>query len=37
VKLAISAGYSGQKMGLPLDLIKHAESLGYESVWTSEA
>jgi F420-dependent oxidoreductase-like protein len=37
VKLGIIAGYSGQKMGLPLDLIKHAESLGYDSVWTSEA
>jgi F420-dependent oxidoreductase-like protein len=37
VKLGIIAGYSGQKMGLPLDLIRHAETLGYESVWTSEA
>jgi F420-dependent oxidoreductase-like protein len=37
VKLGIIAGYSGQNMGLPLDLIRHAESLGYDSVWTSEA
>ena len=37
MKLGIIAGYSGQKMGLPLDLIRHAESLGYASVWTSEA
>src|SRR5215468_7123302 len=37
MKLGIIAGYSGRGMGLPLDLIKHAESLGYDSVWTSEA
>jgi len=37
MKLGIIAGYSGRGMGLPLDLIKHAETLGYESVWTSEA
>ena len=37
MKLGILAGYSGRGMGLPLDLIKHAETLGYESVWTSEA
>jgi len=37
VKLGIIAGYSGRGMGLPLDLIRHAESLGYDSVWTSEA
>src|SRR5215467_2912981 len=37
MKLGIISGYSGRGMGLPLDLIKHAETLGYESVWTSEA
>ena len=37
MRLGIIAGYSGRGMGLPLDLIKHAETLGYESVWTSEA
>ncbi len=24
-------------MGIPIDLIRHAESLGYESIWTAEA
>lgn len=37
MKLGLITGYSGRGMGLPLDLIKHAERLGYESVWTSEA
>jgi F420-dependent oxidoreductase-like protein len=37
MKLGMIAGYSGRRMNLPLDTIKHAESLGYDSVWTSEA
>ena len=37
MKLGVIAGYSGKKINIPLDTIKHAESLGYDSVWTSEA
>jgi F420-dependent oxidoreductase-like protein len=37
MKLGLITGYSGRGMGLPIDLIKHAERLGYDSVWTSEA
>lgn len=37
MKLGLIAGYSGKKMNIPMDVIKHAESLGYDSVWTSEA
>lgn len=37
MKLGLISGYSGRKMGLNLDGIKRAESLGYDSVWTSEA
>ncbi|NJN51088.1 MAG: LLM class F420-dependent oxidoreductase [Gammaproteobacteria bacterium] len=37
MKLGLITGYSGRGMGLPIDLIKQAEKLGYESVWTSEA
>ena len=37
MKLGLIAGYSGKKMNIPMDFIKHAESLGYDSVWTSEA
>jgi F420-dependent oxidoreductase-like protein len=37
MKLGVIAGYSGKRMSIPMDVIKHAESLGYESVWTSEA
>jgi F420-dependent oxidoreductase-like protein len=37
MKLGILVGYSGKQVALPLDLIRHAESLGYESAWTAEA
>ncbi len=37
MKIGLIAGYSGRKISIPLDTIKHAESLGYDSVWTSEA
>ena len=37
MKLGLLTGYSGRKIKIPIDLIKHAESLGYDSVWTSEA
>jgi alkanesulfonate monooxygenase SsuD/methylene tetrahydromethanopterin reductase-like flavin-dependent oxidoreductase (luciferase family) len=37
MKLGMLVGYSGRKMNLPMDAILHAERLGYDSVWTSEA
>ena len=37
MKLGLIAGYGGRKINIPLDSIRHAESLGYDSVWTSEA
>ena len=37
MKLGFMMGYSGKQIHVPLDLIKHAESLGYDSVWTAEA
>lgn len=37
MKLGLIAGYSGARMSIPIDAIKHAENLGYESVWTAEA
>ncbi len=37
MKLGMIAGYSGARMSIPMDAIRHAESLGYESVWTAEA
>jgi F420-dependent oxidoreductase-like protein len=37
MKLGLLMGYSGRAVRLPLDGIKHAERLGYDSVWTSEA
>lgn len=37
MKLGMLVGYSGRKMNLPMEAILHAEKLGYDSVWTSEA
>ena len=37
MKLGLLTGYSGRKMNLPIDTILHAERLGFDSVWTSEA
>ena len=37
MKLGFLLGYSGKQINIPMDLIKHAESLGFDSVWTAEA
>jgi F420-dependent oxidoreductase-like protein len=37
MKLGFLLGYSGKQIHIPLDLIKQAESMGYDSVWTAEA
>ena len=37
MKLGLISGYSGRKMSIPIEAIQHAEALGYESIWTSEA
>lgn len=37
MRLGIISGYSGRKMSIPIDAIKAAESMGYESIWTAEA
>ena len=37
MKLGIIAGYSPATMNIPMDLIREAEGLGYDSVWTAEA
>ena len=37
MKLGTLFRYSGRKISVPIDAIRHAESLGYDSVWTSEA
>ena len=37
MKLGLLTGYSGRKIAISMDAIKHAEKLGYDSVWTSEA
>jgi len=37
MKLAIDAMNFGPKASIKMDLIKHAESLGFDSAWTAEA
>ncbi|MDA0340729.1 MAG: LLM class flavin-dependent oxidoreductase, partial [Proteobacteria bacterium] len=37
MKLGLSIGYSGAEMDLPVERVKTAERLGYDSVWTAEA
>ncbi|MGE0768917.1 MAG: LLM class F420-dependent oxidoreductase [Hyphomicrobiaceae bacterium] len=37
MKLGMLISYSGRKLNLPIETIRQAESMGYQSVWTSEA
>jgi F420-dependent oxidoreductase-like protein len=37
VKLGLMLGYSGATLRIPLEQVKLAEQLGYDSVWTAEA
>lgn len=37
MKLGLISGYSGRKMSIPIDAVRHAENLGYDSIWTAEA
>jgi F420-dependent oxidoreductase-like protein len=37
MKLGLSIGYSRAQLDLPIDLVRRAEELGYDSVWTAEA
>ena len=37
MKLGLNIGYSGANLALPLERVKLAERLGYDSVWTAEA
>jgi len=37
MKLGFLLGYAGKQISIPLDLIKQAEAMGYDSVWTAEA
>ena len=37
MKLGLLAGGIGPRVRVNLDVIKHAETLGFDSVWTAEA
>ncbi len=37
MRLGLSIGYSGSQVSLNLDLVREAEKLGFDSVWTAEA
>ena len=37
MKLGLSIGYSGARLDFPTELVKLADKLGYDTVWTAEA
>ena len=37
MKLALAIGYSGASLRLPVERIRRAEELGYDSIWTAES
>ncbi len=37
MRLGLVTGYSGAKLRVDIDLVRFAESLGFDSVWTAEA
>ena len=37
MRLGLTAGYSGATLSVNLPLVKEAERLGFDSVWTAEA
>jgi F420-dependent oxidoreductase-like protein len=37
VNVGFLIGYSGKQVQIPIDLIRRAESMGFDSVWTAEA
>lgn len=37
IKLGLMLGYSGKTIELPMEMVKRAEQLGFDSVWTAEA
>jgi F420-dependent oxidoreductase-like protein len=37
MKLGLSLGYSGARLDIPVGLVRRAEELGYDTVWTAEA
>ena len=37
MRLGLMVGYSGAQVAVDINLVKEAESLGYDSVWSAEA
>src|SRR4051812_40759645 len=37
MKLGLMTGYSGAQVSIDIDMVREAEKLGYDSVWTAEA
>jgi F420-dependent oxidoreductase-like protein len=37
MRLGLTIGYSGSQLSLDMDLIREAEKLGYDSIWSAEA
>ena len=37
MRLGLNVGYSGKRATAPLELVRQAESVGFDSVWAAEA
>ena len=37
MRIALNIGYSGKRVQVPIEMIRRAESLGFDSVWVAEA
>ena len=37
MRLGLNIGYSGSQLTIDMDRVRHAENLGFDSVWTAEA
>jgi len=37
MRLGLNVGYSGSHLRVDLDLVRRAEAIGFDSVWTAEA
>src|SRR5262245_12517545 len=37
MRIGLNIGYSGKRASVPIDLIRRAESVGFDSVWVAEA
>ena len=37
MRIGLNIGYAGKRAGVPIELIRQAEAVGFDSVWVAEA